>query len=281
MSAIDMALNARGMRKKACQIREWVVNVAVENNAGHIAPSLSCVDILVALYYNSMSHKPGNSMWDDRDRLIFSKAHGCYALYAILADLGNMPKSEWAKFYTCRSTLSGCAERRPEYGVEASCGSLGHGLPIAAGVAFGAKLRKKKYHTFCLIGDGEMQEGTTWEAIQFAVKYQLNNLTIIIDENRLQAMDFVVNIMDTGREDKIRRLKGFGLSPKICPGHDVVNLAGAMRSSRNRSGIVPKVIVAKTTKGFGLKCMENIPKFHFRIPTKEEMCLGRNHGHGY
>ena len=281
MSTIKTALDERGLKKKACRIRADVIDIAVQNNAGHIAPSLSCIDILVALYYSSMSHRPGNPDWDNRDRLIFSKAHGCYALYAILADLDNMPKKEWKKFYTCGSTLSGCSEKRLKYGVEASCGSLGHGLPIAAGVALGAKLRKKKYHTFCIIGDGEMQEGTTWEAIQFAVKHGLNNLTIIIDENRLQAMDFIVKIMDIGIKDKIRKLKGFGLSPVICPGHDVVKLAKVIVSAKRASGIVPKVIVAQTTKGFGLKCMENVPKFHFRIPTKEELCLGRNYDYGY
>ena len=276
-----MALNAKDLKTKADQIRAEVINVAVQNNAGHIAPSLSCVDILAALYYNSMSHRSRNPAWDDRDRLIFSKAHGCYALYAILADLGNMPKEEWEKFYTRKSTLSGCAEKRSEYGVEASCGSLGHGLPIAVGVALSAKLRKRKYHTFCIIGDGEMQEGTTWEAVQFAVKHELNNLIIIIDENRLQAMDFIINVMDIQIKDKIRKLKGFGLSPVICPGHDVVKLAKVIGSAKRASGIVPKVIIAQTTKGFGLKCMENIPKFHFRVPTKEETCLGRSYDHGY
>ncbi len=276
-----MALNARDLKKKACRIRTEVIDVAVQNDAGHIAPSLSCVDILVALYYNSMSHRPGNLAWDGRDRLIFSKAHGCYALYAILADLDNMPKKEWKRFYTCKSTLSGCAEKRPEYGIEASSGSLGHGLPIAAGIALAAKLQKKRHHTFCLIGDGEMQEGTTWEAIQFAVKHELNNLTIIVDENRLQAMDFIVNIMDIQVKDKIRKLRGFGLSPIICPGHDVLKLAKVTGSAKRSSGIVPNVIIAQTTKGFGLKCMENVPKFHFRIPTKEEMCLGSSNDYGY
>lgn len=276
-----MALNARDLKTKADQIRADVINTAVQNSAGHIASSLSCVEILVALYYNSMLYRPRNPAWDKRDRLIFSKAHGCYALYAILADLDNMPKEEWKKFYTRRSTLSGCAERRLEYGVEASCGSLGHGLPIAVGIALGAKLRKKRYHTFCLIGDGEMQEGTTWEAIQFAVKHELNNLTLIVDENRLQAMDFVINIMDIHVKDKIRKLKGFGLSPVICPGHDVVKLARAIKFAKKPLGIVPKVIIARTTKGFGLKCMENVPKFHFRIPTKEEMRLGKSCDYGY
>lgn len=274
-------LKYNDLKKKADQIRHEVIDVAVRNSAGHIAPSLSCVDILTALYYGVMSHRPKSSGWDGRDRLVFSKSHGCYALYAILSGLGNMPKEEWAGFYTPGSTLLGCMERRIEYGIEAGCGSLGHGLPIAAGVAFGAKLQNKTFHTFCLVGDGEMQEGSAWEAIQFAVKHKLSNLTVIIDDNRLQAMDFVVNIMDIKTDDKLRKLKGFGLSPVVCPGHDAAKLAKALKSAKISGGIVPHVVVARTTKGFGLKCMENIPKFHFRIPTEEELCLGRSYEYGY
>lgn len=274
-------LNGKRLQAKADQIRDDVVSVTVRNNAGHIAPSLSCVDMLVALYYNVMTYRPSRPAWDKRDRLVFSKAHGCYGLYAILADLGNMPGKEWKEFYTRSGTLSGCSERRPEYGIEASCGSLGHGLPLAVGIAFGAKLQEKRYHTFCIIGDGEMQEGTTWEAIQFAVRHELGNLTIMIDENRLQAMDFIMNIMDVDMRDKVRKMKGFGLSPVLCPGHDVVRLAKTAASARRQPGRVPKVIVAQTTKGFGLKCMENIAKYHFRVPTQEELCLGRSYGDGY
>lgn len=271
-----MALDKKDLKKKADQIRCKVVEVAVKNKAGHIAPSLSCVDILVALYYNDrvMSYKTQDPLWEERDRLIFSKGHGCYALYAILADKGIMPKEEWDNFYTDASSLSGCIERRPEYGLEASCGSLGHGLPIAAGVAFAAKLQNKKYHTFCIMGDGEMQEGTTWEALQFAVKHELNKLIIIIDANRLQAMDFITNILDKKPTDKIKRLKGFGLSPILCAGHDVNKLAQALITAKASSENKPKVIIAETTKGFGLKCMENVAKFHFRIPTEEELAKG-------
>jgi transketolase len=269
------------LRRKADQIRHDVIEVSVSNKAGHIAPSLSAVDILVALHYGVMSYKANNPRWENRDRLVFSKAHGCYALYAILADKGIMPQKEWKKFYTCDSSLSGCMERRLEYGLEAGCGSLGHGLPMAVGIAFGAKLQKKRYHTFCVMGDGEMQEGTTWEALQFAVKHEVSNLTLIIDDNRLQAMDFVVKIMDRENKDKIKRFKGFGLSPLICHGHDAVKLSKMIKAAKNTAGMVPKVVIAETIKGFGLKCMENVPKFHFRIPTEKEICLGRSYEYGY
>lgn len=261
------------LRKKADQIRKDIVSVSVCNQAGHIAPSLSSVDILTALYYEVMNYRKAEPLWPGRDRLVFSKAHGCYGLYAILADKGFIPMSEWKNFYTGLSTLRGCVERKTEYGLEASCGSLGHGLPMAVGLAFGAMKQNKKYNTFCVVGDGELQEGSAWEALQFAVKHSVDNLTIVVDANRLQAMDILTNVLDKKDHQIINRLKGFGLFPAICPGHDVVKLAEQLKI-KNTKGI-PKVIVAKTIKGYGLKCMENIPKFHFRIPTQEELNMGK------
>lgn len=266
------------LKQKANYIREEVLNISIANKAGHIAPSLSCVDILVALYHGVMKYKLDNPNWDSRDRLVFSKAHGCYALYAILADKGILPKEEWHNFYTEKSTLLGCMERRPEYGLEAGCGSLGHGLPIAVGIAYGAKLQKKKYNTFCILGDGELQEGSTWEALQFAVKHEVANLIIIIDSNRLQAMDFIINILDRDTKDKIKKLKGFGLFPAVCYGHNPDELVKCIGNAKKSSKKVPKVIIAETVKGFGLKCMENVPKFHFRIPTEKELAKGKSHG---
>lgn len=266
---------AKFLRKKADEIREEVIDISLKNGAGHIAPSLSCVDILVALYYGSMNYHPEDPLWDGRDRLIFSKAHGCYSTYAILADKGIMPDGEWKSFYTEKSTLPGCMERKPEYGLEAGCGSLGHGLPIAVGVAFGAMLQAKKYHTFCVVGDGEMQEGSAWEALQFAVKHEVSNLTIIVDRNRLQAMNFVIDVLDRGEKDLIRRFRGFGISATVCPGHDAAGLANCINGCRSSERDVPNVIIADTVKGYSLKCMENMPKFHFRIPTQKELGMGR------
>lgn len=265
------------LKDKANYIRENVIDISVRNKAGHIAPSLSCVDILTALYYKVMDYQEKNPLWEGRDRLVFSKAHGCYALYAILADKGILPKKEWESFYTPESSLLGCMERRTEYGLEAGCGSLGHGIPIATGIAFGAKLKGKKYHTFCVVGDGELQEGSAWEAIQFAVKHEVGSLTIVIDANRLQAMDFIVNVLDKETKDILGRLKGFGLSPIVCSGHDVNALARHLGEAKKKVKNRPNVILAETIKGFGLKCMENIPKFHFRIPTDEELAKGKSY----
>ncbi len=270
-------VKTRFLKQKANYIRNEVINVSIRNKAGHIASSLSCVDILVALYYSVMKYKPDNPLWQRRDRLVFSKAHGCYALYAILADIGVMPLKEWKNFYTESSTLSGCVEQKLEYGVEVGCGSLGHGLPIAVGIALGAKLQGEPYHTFCIVGDGELQEGSSWEVLQFAVKHKIDNLTLIIDSNRLQAMDFIVNILDSGRNDMIKRLKGFGLTPFVCRGHDPQVIAKHILAAKSSAVKTPKVIIAETTKGYGLKCMENVPKFHFRVPTEEEMSMGKTY----
>jgi len=266
------------LKEKADFIRNEVIRVAVRNGAGHIAPSLSCVDILVTLYYGCMSYDARNPLLEDRDRLIFSKAHGCYGLYAILADMGVLPKKEWENFYKQDSTISGCIERKLEYGLEAGCGSLGHGLPIAVGIAFGAKIRGEKYQIFCVAGDGEFQEGSSWEALQFAVKHKISNLTIIVDHNRLQAMDFITNILDREKRDIIKKLKGFGLLPVVCPGHDTEKFADCINSTKRQKTTIPKVIIAETVKGFGLKCMENIPEFHFRLPTEEELSEEKSRG---
>ena len=270
-----MKLIDKALQKKAGSIRAEVINVSMRNSAGHIASSLSCVDILVVLYYRAMVYRASDTLWENRDRLIFSKAHGCYVLYAILADLKILPTGHWKNFYTKESSLLGCMERRPEYGLEAGCGSLGHGLPIAVGLAFGAKLQKKKYHIFCISGDGEFQEGSTWEALQFAVKHNISNLTVIIDENQLQAMDFITNVLDVEIKDIVKKLKGFGLSPIMCDGHDVIKLVEALRSTKMSTKKVPSVIIAKTTKGYGLNCMENVPKFHFRIPACQKLLRGK------
>jgi transketolase len=267
------------LRKKANYIRDEILRVAIPHKAGHIASSLSCLDMLVALYYGScMSFDSKNPFWEERDRLIFSKAHGAYGLYAILADLGIMPKEEWDNFYIeGKSRLTGCVEQQLEYGLEAGCGSLGHGLPIAAGIAFGALLQKKSYYTFCIVGDGEMEEGTNWEALQFAVKHKLKNLIVLVDKNRLAAMDFLTNIMDREEEDLIKRLQGFGLSPIICPGHNIEKLVDCLLAAKTSPEEIPSVIVAETIKGFGLKCMENVPKFHFRVPTEEDLKMGKTY----
>lgn len=257
---------------KADAIRRDILRVCVKNGAGHIAPSLSCVDILTALYYRVMniSQDPG---WEERDRLVFSKAHGGYGLYAILTDLGYIARKDWESFYQ-GSFLSGCVSRSVEHGIEAGCGSLGHGLPIAVGAAFGAKLQGRRHTVYCVVGDGEMQEGSNWEALQFAAKHELSNLVLIVDANALQAMEFLVDVLaPKDRPDDLQdKLEAFGAKVRACAGHDMARLLdsfAALRSARQ-----PRALIARTVKGYGLRCMENVAKFHFRLPTPEELDLG-------
>lgn len=265
--------------KKANQIRKDLVATAIRNRAGHIAPSLSCVDILIALYYRIMNLSDC-PRWEERDRLVFSKAHGCYGLYSILADKGYIKRQDWENFYK-GSFLSGCLERSVENGIEASCGSLGHGLPMAVGIAFGAKLQNKKYRVYCVVGDGEMQEGTNWEAVQFAVKHKLSNLTLVIDHNTLQAMDFLKNVLtlEDRKNDLQKKMKVFGFEVKTCNGHNTKSIVSIIEKwiKNQKNLFAPQVLVANTIKGYGLKCMENIPKFHFRIPTKNELKMGKRY----
>jgi transketolase len=266
-------------RDKASCIRRDVVSVSCANGAGHIAPSLSCIDILVALYYQVMNLSTDPS-WEGRDRLVFSKAHGCYGLYAILADLGYIDRSDWDTFYR-GSWLSGCVERHVEHGLEVGCGALGHGLPMATGMAFGARLQHKNYRVYCIVGDGEMQEGSNWEALQFAVKHNLSNLTIIIDSNALQAMDFLDNVLTVkGCKDDLRlKLEAFGCVVEECDGHNPTAIATKIEQWRmhQHALLAPQALLAKTIKGYGLLCMENIPKFHFRLPTEEEIKMGNRY----
>jgi transketolase len=267
------------LKKKADWIRGDLIRVAMNNGAGHIAPSLSCIDILTALYYKIMDVRRGKKR-EERDRLIFSKAHGCYGVYAILTDLGYIDRAWWDNFYK-GSPLLGCMERDLDRGIEAGCGSLGHGLPIAAGIAFGAKLQSKSFSVYCIVGDGEMQEGSNWEAIQFAVKHKLTNLTIIIDHNGLQAMDTLENILTplNRKRDLQKKFGAFGCLVKTCAGHNPGKIASILEGwVKNRSNLsAPQVLIANTYKGYGLLCMENIPKFHFRLPTDDEMKMGNRY----
>ena len=265
--------------EKANQVRREVIEIAVKNGAGHLAPSLSCIDILTALYYGVMNLSD-SPLWEDRDRLVFSKAHGCYGLYSILADKGYLDRKEWITFYR-GSCLSGCLEGTPNNGIEVSCGSLGHGLPMAVGIAFGAKLQKKKFRIYCVIGDGEMQEGSNWEAVQFAVKHRLWNLTVIVDNNRLQAMDFVDEILTIKgrRGDLQRKMNAFGFEVETCDGHNPEEIISVIEKWLiNQENLdAPQVLIADTVKGYGLLCMENIPKFHFRLPTEDELKMGNRY----
>ena len=261
-------MNISVLESKALHIRDEVMRVAVKNKAGHIASSLSCVDILIALYYNRMfpfkwrinriNRINHISSYHNRDHLILSKAHGCYGLYAILADLGIIPRNVWEDMGKATSILKGCVEYNPKYGLEAGCGSLGHGLPMAVGLAYGAKLQGESYNVYCIVGDGEMQEGSMYEALNFAYEQELYNFCVIVDANGYKAMD------RTNIPYMIRDVDIIGIN-----GHDFNELCSVMHPYSNG----PKIIWAHTVKGKGFPCMEGKAHFHYRIPTQEELEL--------
>lgn len=266
-------INYSQLFQRSNKIRQEIVDICIKNNAGHIASSLSTVDILSCLYYGNTNLKLSSNQV--RDRVILSKGHGCYAQYSILSDLGYIPKEEWHNFNTERSSLKGCVERNQSYRLEASTGSLGHGLPIAVGMAYAQIFTDNSYRVFCLLGDGELQEGSNWEALQFASGKKIKNLFIFVDCNRFQALSNVSDIFSLDEENLSMNIKkkfeAFGIATTICDGHDLRAIEDTMEVAlANPKG--PSAIIFETIKGYGIKSIENIAKFHYRVPSKNELC---------
>lgn len=270
-----LAINRQkaGLERKSKYLRRKILEMVVCAKAGHIAPCFSCVDILTALYYGGILHiKPEDLHWERRDRFILSKGHAVAALYVILADLGFFPEEELVTFNRKGSRLGG----HPEHslpGIEVSTGSLGHGLSIAAGLALAGKWDKKNYLCVTLLGDGECQEGSVWEAAMFSAHHRLSNLVAIIDYNRLSATDFIEKYLDISplRE----KWKAFGWEVVVVNGHSFVQLLKVFLSFRLRRSNKPLAVIALTTKGKGVSFMENKPIWHYRVPQGEELETAR------
>jgi len=261
------------LKKKANWVRRQVLEMAVRAGAGHIAPSFSCVDILVALYYGGVLRVDSNNLkWIERDRFILSKGHTAITLYAILADRGFFPVSELMTFTQEGSRLGGHAEDIVP-GVEVATGSLGHGLSIGAGLALAAKMDKKKYLTVCLMSDGECHEGSVWEAAMFAGHHRLNNLIAIIDNNGLSAIDFLKKYLDIAPLEK--KWESFGWDVIVVDGHNLKRLLFVLSKLRFRTSDNPLAVIALTTKGKGVSFMENEPIWQYRIPVRRELEIAR------
>jgi len=257
------------LKQKAKWLRKTVLEMTVAAGAGHIAPSFSCTEILVVLYYGGiLKVEPKNPTWENRDRFILSKGQSAVALYAVLADLGFFPKIELLGFTQKDSRLGGHTENTIP-GVECFTGSLGHGLSIGAGLALGAKINKKKYVTTVLLGDGECYEGSVWESAMFASHHQLKNLVAIVDRNGLSAIDFTENYL---KEEPLKdKWCAFGWDVKTVNGHSFDELLSVMKQIRMRKSNKPLCIIAKTVKGKGVSFIENNPIWHYRIPVGDEL----------
>jgi len=217
-----------------------------------------------------LSFNPFNPHDESRDRFILSKGHGAYAYYVILNELGFLPDHELDNFYTDKASITGCLKMDHDYMIEASTGSLGHGLPIAVGMAMSFKIQQNPNRVICMIGDGEMQEGSNFEALQFAYRYHLNNLMVIIDANGLQAMAKVEDVaLDTDRLAKV--LCSYSEDTFLdIDGHDERAIASAMSSFfLQNDNLFHTTLFCRTVKGKGIVFMEHEPKYHFRCPVED------------
>jgi transketolase len=255
-------------RKLRCKL------VEMSHNAGtpHLGSALSCVDILVAAYWNVLKIDPQNPADPLRDRFIFSKGHAATALYVALADRGFFPKSWLDTFAHLRAPLAEQPAPNCIPGVELATGSLGHGLPVATGMALGGRIQGRDYRVFVCMSDGECNEGTVWEAAMFAACQKLDRLAVVIDYNKWQA---------TGRSDEIMSLAplrdkwaAFGWSAYELDGHDPATLSSILNDVPDGSG-KPVAIIANTVKGKGVSFMEDDNNWHYRVPTAEEVLAAR------
>ncbi len=260
--------NIGDLQKMAEDIRRDILKTICKGGGGHIPASLSIVEILVFLYNNVLNIDPKNVKDRDRDRFILSKGHACVALYAILAEKGFFPKAELDKFGKKGSILGGHPDMLKVPGIEASTGSLGHGFPFGIGMALAGKFDKKDYRVFVLIGDGECQEGSVWEAAMFAPQHKLDNLVVIIDYNKIQAMDYLDKIVSL--DPLADKWKSFGWEVKEVDGHDFCRLQEIFESVPFVKG-KPSLIIAHTIKGKGVSFMENTPIWHYRLPNEREL----------
>ena len=256
------------LEKKAKWVRQQVFEMCLIAGTGHIAPALSCTEILVALYHGGFLRvNPDKPSWEDRDRFILSKGQGCAALYAVLADLGFIPITELQTYTSVGSRLGGHAESNIP-GIEASTGSLGHGLPMSVGMALAAKMDGKDYLCVTLLGDGECQEGSVWEAAMFAGHHHLDNLIVIVDRNMLQSIDFTEAAV--ALEPFSKKWEAFNWDVHIINGHSFSQILTALIRLRSERTGKPKAVIAKTIKGKGISYMENKPIWHYRVPDSQE-----------
>jgi len=258
--------NTSELKKKAIQIRKDILKMLLAAGSGHTGGSLSMVEILVSLYYYKLRHKPLEPKWKERDRFILSKGHGAPALYAVLADRGFFPREELSGLRKLGSKLQGHAYIGVP-GVEVSSGSLGQGLSIANGIAMGLKMDKINSRVYCLMGDGETNEGQVWEAAMTAPHYKLDNVCAIIDHNKLQIDGFCCEIKDMG--SFLNKWKDFGWHAIEADGHDIESMMNALDEVEKIKG-KPSIIVAHTIKGKGVSFVENKVEWHGISPKKEE-----------
>ena len=260
-------VDVKALQKTAIELRKGILQVVNSAKSGHPGGSLSAVEIFISLYGCKMNHRPEDPNWEDRDRLIISKGHASPAAYVTLSHFGYFPKEELVTFRKLGARLQGHVHRKVP-GVELNTGSLGHGLSVANGMALGARMRKKDFKAYCLMGDGEIQEGSVWEAAMTAAHFKLDNVCAIVDYNKIQENGLISDIM--GLEPLAEKWKSFGWEVVSVDGHNLDELIKAL----DRFGTIkgkPMVIIANTVKGKGISFMENTCKWHGKAPNDEQL----------
>ncbi len=259
--------NVDALRKIANDIRISIIETVYNAKSGHPGGSLSCADILTVLYFNQMNINPEKPNAEGRDRFVLSKGHCSPALYSVLARKGYFDKEELKTFRKIGSNLQGHPDMNKVPGVDMTTGSLGQGLSSAVGMAIASKMDSAGCRVYCLIGDGEIDEGQIWEAAMTASNKKLDNLCVILDNNGLQLETNIDEILDpTSLHDKFA---SFGFNVIECDGHNITNLIDAFDSAKQKKGM-PSVIIAKTIKGKGVSFMENQIEWHGKAPSEEE-----------
>lgn len=263
MSKLDIT----ELKKYAVKVRKHVIDEVYSAASGHPGGSLSCTDILVALYFGEMRVDPKKPAWDDRDRFVLSKGHCSPALYAVLAEKGFFPREDLLTFRKADSYLEGHPSMRYVPGVDMSTGSLGQGISAAVGMAMAGKVDNKEYRVYAILGDGELEEGQVWEASMAAAHYKLDNLTAFLDYNGLQIDGKITDVMSP--EPVAGKFEAFGWNVLTVDGHDIEKILDAVNSAKNTKGR-PTIIIANTIKGKGVSFMENQAGWHGSAPNKEQ-----------
>lgn len=254
------------LKEIALRMRKDILEMTTISQSGHPTSSMSCIDILVALYFSEMKYDPKKPDWPDRDRFILSKGHASPSIYVCLAEAGYFGKEELKHFREIDSLLQGHPSPKTP-GVETATGSLGLGLSFANGMGWAAELDKRKYHSFVVMGDGELQEGQCWESIMSTPFFGLSNVTLIIDRNGLQNDGWVKETKSLEPLDK--KFESFGWEVININGHKFEEILPALEKARNSKK--PVCIIAKTIKGKGVKFIENDPDMHGKTLSKEEL----------
>ena len=255
------------MDTRSKYLRKLIVRLLEGGTRGHLGPAMSLIEIIRVLYDSFLNYNSKNPKWEDRDRLILSKGHGCLALYALLVDKQFEAKENLDSFCKLDSIFGGHPERRKTKGIEASTGALGHGLSIGVGMAIAAKIKKKKYRVVVVTGDGEVNEGSIWEAAMSASKHKLSNLYVLIDCNKLQSYGPTKVVLNT--EPLADKWKSFGFLIKEVDGHNITDLENIINNFK-KSENKPTAVICHTIKGKGITFAEGKPEWHHRNKFKPE-----------